>query len=147
MKTKKTVLAISVAAMLGCAFPALADAVRRVPDHGYRSQPANTFFAERRHFPVAREVVAPRSFTRSRVVVQPVYAQPQPRVVYETPAYYAPPAYEPAPVAYRHEGNAAGVIGGAIIGAAIGSQFGEGDDRAAATAIGAFLGGIIGSGF
>ena len=59
--------------------------------------------------------------------------------VWNDPYYDAPPP--PA------RPNAVGTIGGAVIGAAIGSQVGHGDDRIETTAIGAVLGGIIGSNF
>jgi hypothetical protein len=59
---------------------------------------------------------------------QVVYSQPQP------PMYSQP---------YASSLNA-GNVGGAIAGAVIGSRFGRGDGRLGATAIGTFLGSVIG---
>jgi hypothetical protein len=56
-----------------------------------------------------------------------------------TPTFADPPHWTPAHGRRSHET----VI---VIGAAIGSQLGHGHDRAAATAVGAVLGGVIGSG-
>lgn len=147
MNTKKTIIALSAGIMLAGALPALAESPRWAPDHGYRNHQQRAVMVDRHYRPVQREVVVRRPAIRQVVVTQPVYVQHRPTVIYEEPAYYsAPPVYGAPAVAYEPAGNAAGTIGGAILGAAIGNQIGHGDDRAATTVIGAFIGGLIGSG-
>ena len=79
----------------------------------------------------------------------PVYYGP-PQVVYAPPpVYYGPPQVvysQPAPARVYASSPNAGNVGGAIAGAVIGSRFGQGDGRLAATAIGAVLGSMIGGG-
>ena len=79
----------------------------------------------------------------------PVYYGP-PQVVYAPPpVYYGPPQVvysQPAPARVYAPSPNAGNVGGAIAGAVIGSRFGQGDGRLAATAIGAVLGSMIGGG-
>jgi len=79
----------------------------------------------------------------------PVYYGP-PQVVYApAPVYYGPPQAvysQPAPARVYASSPNAGNVGGAIAGAVIGSRFGQGDGRLAATAIGAVLGSMIGGG-
>ena len=141
MFAKKTICTLSAGALLATAVPALADHDRY---RGHRHQAHERIVVEKRTVVVHQE---PRYYGRARHA-EPVYA-PAP--------YYAQPAYAPAPYyaqqpyyaepAYSYRDNTAGIIGGAAIGAAIGSQVGHGHDRAAATAVGAILGGLIGSSF
>ena len=149
MFAKKTICTLSAGALLATAVPALADHDRY---RGHRHQAHERVVVEKRTVVVHQE---PRYYGRAR------YAEP----VYAPAPYYAQPAYAPAPYyaqqphyaqqpyyaepaySYSYRDNTAGIIGGAAIGAAIGSQVGHGHDRAAATAVGAILGGLIGSSF
>jgi uncharacterized protein YcfJ len=94
----------------------------------------------------------------------PVYYGPQQVVYSPAPVYYGPPqvVYALAPVYYGSPQEVcsqpqppmysqpyasslnAGNVGGAIADAVIGSRFGRGDGRLGATAIGTFLGSVIG---
>src|SRR5712664_175172 len=79
----------------------------------------------------------------------PVYYGPPPVVYAPTPVYYGPPQAvysQPAPARVYASSPNAGNVGGAIAGAVIGSRFGQGDGRLAATAIVAVLGSMIGGG-
>ncbi|HXM81566.1 MAG TPA: glycine zipper 2TM domain-containing protein [Burkholderiales bacterium] len=79
----------------------------------------------------------------------PVYYGPPPVVYAPAPVYYGPPQVvysQPAPARVYASSPNAGNVGGAIAGAVIGSRFGQGDGRLAATAIGAVLGSMIGGG-
>lgn len=77
----------------------------------------------RRYAPVARHYVIERA----------------PAVYYAQPAYYGQPTYGAVPVANP------GTVIGAAAGALIGSQLGDRHNRGATTAIGALLGGFLGS--
>jgi len=82
-------------------------------------------------------------------VPAPVYYGPPPVVYAPAPVYYGPPQAvysQPAPARVYASSPNAGNVGGAIAGAVIGSRFGQGDGRLAATAIGAVLGSMIGGG-
>ena len=155
MFAKKAVLALSAGALLGATVPAFADhdswrhrqgtydraAVEQYPPAvGYRVVRDRPVVAER---PVYREPVYERQPARDygrwdHRYEQPVYGHGQ--------AVYSEPAYAPAPV-YAERDNTMATIGGAAIGAFIGSQIGQGPNRAAASAVGALLGGILGSNF
>lgn len=87
------------------------------------------------------------------VTPQVIYQEARPRyretIVYQqAPRYYdAPHPYrEPPPPHYRHDSMspATGQILGAVAGGVIGSRFGQGNGRVAASAAGAFLGSVIG---
>ena len=89
----------------------------------------------RRHAPVARPYVIKRA----------------PAVYYDQPAYYgqsgyyAPPAYYGQPAYGAVPAANPGTVIGAAAGALIGSQLGDRHNRVATTAIGALLGGFLGS--
>lgn len=84
-------------------------------------------------------------------VARPYVVERAPAVYYGQPAYYAQPVY-PAQSAYYGQpayGAVAAVNPGTVIGATagalIGSQLSDRHNRAATTAIGALLGGFLGS--
>lgn len=107
-----------------------------------------------------RHVRAQRHHHRDRqvqyiVVERPVYTAP--RVVYREPVvvYRDRPDYYEAPRQqhYRNPGyshhqdgmsTGTGQVLGAVAGGVIGSRFGDGNGRLAATAVGAVLGGMVG---
>src|SRR5512146_1658870 len=141
MNARKTVLVLSAGTMLAASLPTLADPPRWAPAYGYRDRHERAFAVERYRRPVVREVIVARPV----VVRQPVYIERPPVVVREQPVYYSEaPAYGAAPVYYSTPARdpALGTLGGALVGAAIGSQVGHGDDRTAAIAVGAVLGGM-----
>jgi uncharacterized protein YcfJ len=148
MSARKSMCALAAGTLLAASMPALAD-----HDRGSRGQAERYTHSRSVDYrrPPAREVVVERHVER-RVVRRPVYAE---RPVYparRAPVYH-PHVYEPAPVYYPrgHETvrgpNVLGTAAGAIVGAAIGSQIGQGHNRAATTAVGAVIGGAIGSQF
>ena len=95
---------------------------------------------ERRYVPVRQVIVQRPVFVRRVYVEQPVYVRPE-------PTYYAyPVAYRPAPASVALDVNW-GTVGGTVAGAVIGSRFGKGDGRIATTAVGAVVGGMVGSHF
>ena len=143
MNARKTLLTLAASTLLAAA-PAYADPPRWAPAHGYHSKHERVVVKHRQnHRPAVRHVTVVRQpvvVRRTVVVERPVYVQ--------RPVYYHAVPVHPAPVYAGHpHGNVLGTLGGALIGAAIGSQIGDGNDRTAATAIGAVVGGVIGSGF
>jgi len=142
MNARKTLLTLATGTLLGAA-PAFADPPRWAQAHGHHSKHERVVVKHRHdHRPAVRQVVVVRQpvvVRRTIVVERPVYVQ--------RPFYHGVPVH-PAPVyAGPAPGNLLGTLGGALIGAAIGSHIGDGNDRTAATAIGAVVGGVIGSGF
>ena len=91
---------------------------------------------------IERPVIVERPVIQHRTVYVERPAYVERRVIYERPyRYYREPYYEEPPPA--GEPNLFGMIGGALIGAVIGNEVG-GED---AVAIGALLGGVLGSSF
>lgn len=137
---KKTILALAGGIAVASAAPAFArhDGDRDEYRHGRKHH--RVVEIERRverHYAPVRYVVVERPVVVRRVYVErPVYVQP-------SPVYYA---YPSAPVAYPIDLHW-GTVGGTVAGAVIGSRFGKGDGRIASTAVGAVLGGMVGSRF
>jgi len=97
---------------------------------------------------VDRHVVVNRPvFVRRPVFVSqpaPVYYPARRAVYVSAPA----PVYYNQPAAYgNYYGNPAGAVAGAVIGGVIGNQIGDRETRGITTVLGAFFGGLIGSGF
>ncbi len=117
MKPTKLTLAAVLGASLVAAAPAFAD-----PGYGRHDRDWRGHENDRRVVVVHER---PRYVERRVVVVE------RPAVV-----YHAVPAYYPAPNL--------GAIGGAIVGAAIGSQFGGGNGKFVSVAAGSVLGAFVG---
>jgi uncharacterized protein YcfJ len=141
MNARMTIFTLAAGTLFAAA-PAFADHARSAPVHGHRHQQVVVAKHQHWHRPAVREVVVvkqPVIVRRTVVVERPLYV--------ERPVYYGVPHTYPAPVyAEPAPNHVLSTLGGAIIGAAIGSQIGHGNDRTAATAIGAVVGGVIGSG-
>jgi uncharacterized protein YcfJ len=119
MNAKKILCLLSAGTILTAAAPAFADPHRWEPRHDRRHAQKRVVVVERHfHAPVRRVFVE-----------RPVYIERRPvYVVQQAPVYYGP---EPVYAGY---------------GAAVGSQIGKGSGNTAAIAIGAVVGGILGSG-
>ena len=141
MNARKTILTLAAGTLLA-AGPAFADHPRFPPSHGQRHNQVVVVKHRHDHRPAVRQVVVIRQpvvVRRTVIVDRPVYV--------ERPVHYGVPHTYPSPVyAQPDPHHVLSTLGGAIIGAAIGSQVGHGNDRTAATAIGAVIGGVIGSG-
>jgi uncharacterized protein YcfJ len=147
MNARKTILTLAAGTLLA-AGPAFADHPRFPPSHGQRHKQVVVVKHRHDHRPAVRQVVVVRQpvvVRRTVIVNRPVYGE---RPLYvERPVHYGVPHTYPSPVyAQPDPHHVLSTLGGAIIGAAIGSQVGHGNDRTAATAIGAVIGGVIGSG-
>ena len=140
---RKAVCVLGAGAALAAA-PAFAQDNRWQRGEGYGNwnhRPAAS--DHRRYAPVAR----PYMIERAPAVY---YAQPA-YYDYAQPAYYGQPGYPGQPAYYGQPAYGAmpeanpGTVIGAAAGALIGSQLGDRHNRAATTAIGALLGGFLGS--
>ena len=138
--SRKALVMLAAGASLTAMTPAFADGWDY--EHGYghwHHHEAGVVYSAPVYYGPPQVVYAP----------PPVYYGP-PQVVYApAPVYYGPPQAvysQPAPARVYASSPNAGNVGGAIAGAVIGSRFGQGDGRLAATAIGAVLGSMIGGG-
>src|SRR5216683_721343 len=137
---RKVLVMLAAGASLTAMAPAFADG--RDYEHGYgywHHHEAGVVYSAPVYYGPPQVVYAPA----------PVYYGPPPVVYAPAPAYYGPPQVvysQPAPARVYASSPNAGNVGGAIAGAVIGSRFGQGDGRLAATAIGAVLGSMIGGG-
>jgi hypothetical protein len=149
--SRKVVLVIAAGASLAAAAPAFADNWGHDDHddgdrHWHQRDEGRVYYGH----PQVVYAPAPVYYVPPQVVYAPapVYYGP-PQVVYApAPVYYGPPqvVYSQPPAysqPYASSVNA-GNVGGAIAGAVIGSRFGRGDGRLGATAIGTFLGSVIG---
>ena len=142
-RTKKAVCILSAGAALAAA-PAFAQDNHWQRGEGFRNWSHRPAVVDhRRYTPVARPYVIER--TPAVYYAQPAYGYYDPTAYYGQPAYsvqpgyYGQPAYGAVPLANP------GTVIGATAGALIGSQLGDRHNRAATTAIGALLGGFLGS--
>jgi uncharacterized protein YcfJ len=133
MNAKNVLCLLSAGTLLAAAAPALADSYRWEPRYDHRQMHQKVVVVERHfHAPVRRVIVE-----------RPVYVERRPVVIVHQPPVY----YGAEPVYASYGGNVAlSTLGGAVIGAAVGSQIGRGSGNTAAIAIGAVVGGILGSG-
>jgi len=155
MKTFRKVLVVfAAAASLTAMAPAFADGWDY--EHGYghwHHQEVGVVYSAPVYYGPPQVVYAPPPvyYGPPQVVYgpAPVYYGPPPVVYAPAPVYYGPSQVvysQPAPARVYASSPNAGNVGGAIAGAVIGSRFGQGDGRLAATAIGAVLGSMIGGG-
>src|SRR5882762_9009543 len=138
--SRKVLVMLAAGASLTAMAPAFADGWDYEQGYGHwRHHEAGVVYSAPVYYGPPQVVYAP----------PPVYYGP-PQVVYApAPVYYGPPQAvysQPAPARVYASSPNAGNVGGAIAGAVIGSRFGQGDGRLAATAIGAVLGSMIGGG-
>ncbi len=138
--SRKVLVMLAAGASLTAMAPAFADGWDYEREYGHRHHhEAGVVYSAPVYYGPPQVVYAP----------PPVYYGP-PQVVYApAPVYYGPPQAvysQPAPARVYASSPNAGNVGGAIAGAVIGSRFGQGDGRLAATAIGAVLGSMIGGG-
>lgn len=119
----------------------------------YDDPPPRHYHHAHRHDRQVEYIVVERPvpvYTAPRVVYQEPVVVYRDRVIHDTPVYReAPPRRyyrDDAPVRYRDEGMSRGTgqVLGAVAGGIVGSRFGDGNGRLAATAAGAVLGGLIG---
>jgi hypothetical protein len=138
--SRKVLVMLAAGASLTVMAPAFADGWDY--EHGYghwHHQEVGVVYSAPVYYGPPQVVYAPA----------PVYYGPPPVVYAPAPVYYGPPQVvysQPAPARVYASSPNAGNVGGAIAGAVIGSRFGQGDGRLAATAIGAVLGSMIGGG-
>jgi hypothetical protein len=152
--SRKVLVMLAAGASLTAMAPAFADGWDY--EHGYghwRHHEAGVVYSAPVYYGPPQVVYAPPPvyYGPPQVVYAPapVYYGPPPVAYAPPPVYYGPPQVvysQPAPARVYASSPNAGNVGGAIAGAVIGSRFGQGDGRLAATAIGAVLGSMIGGG-